>query len=85
MTLQLRSHASEHGWDSDVVNNMHVEHNEGKYSVKVHPDYAARAHEHEYGTETKTPTAAIRKFTNRPEAAQTAYVMSFRKHVGGRK
>jgi hypothetical protein len=64
LTTKLRESALEHGWDRDVVANLHVVHNNGSFDVHVHPDYKDRAFVHEYGNESVRPTAVIRKFSN---------------------
>jgi len=85
MTADLRSHALEAGWHPDVVAHMHVEHNNGEFSVKVHPDYHSRAFTHEYGDETARPTAVIRKYSNNNGHTSQVFKAYFSKNFGGNK
>lgn len=68
LTSELRERALKSGWDHDVVAHMHVEYSDKQMKVNVHPDYAERAFKHEFGTETTSPSAAIRKLNNDREA-----------------
>lgn len=84
MTKEIRGNALMHGWDSDVVDNMHVEYSEESgFKVKVHPDYHDRAFMHEYGRPGVSPTAVIRKFSNR-EATESdkAFIHHLNKRAG---
>lgn len=78
MTRQLRNSALNAGWDADVVQNLHVVNEDGKFQTKVHPDYADRAFVHEFGNETTRPTAAIRKFGNDGDAYDKAFMVSLK-------
>jgi hypothetical protein len=80
MTQQLRHSAMQHGWDSDVVNHMHVIHENGSFKTHVDPEYAERAWVHEYGTETVRPTAVIRKYSNNSKIAKDALWHSIKHH-----
>ncbi len=80
MTMELRQEALNAGWHPEVVSNMHVSHEANGYKVNIHPDYADRAHVHEYGTEGVRPTAVIRKY-NRPEAGSEAFMRSLKHHA----
>lgn len=83
MTAQLRHHALNAGWDNDVVENMSVVHENGKFSTKIHPDYQERAFLHEYGNSANRPKATIRKYANDPQVAKQAFTMSMSKHWKG--
>jgi hypothetical protein len=63
MTAEIRRSATEHGWHPDVVNNLYVGYDKGKFKVNVEPEFEERAHIHEYGSETSRPTAVLRKFS----------------------
>lgn len=80
MTHQLQTSALQHGWDADVAANTHVVFEDGKFTTKIHPDYAERAHKHEYGTESVRPTGVIRKMTNDPKAGQAVLKSSLNLH-----
>lgn len=85
MTHQLRMSALQHGWDKDVVANTHVEYADKKFTVKIHPDYSARAFEHEYGSEVKRPTAVVRKYMNNTAVAQGALMSQMNEHYKAAK
>lgn len=80
-THAFKQHALQHGWDRDVVANTHIAYEDGKFGVKVHPDYQDRAHIHEYGDEQTPPTAAIRKFFNRSENTSIPFMAELQKQV----
>jgi hypothetical protein len=82
MTSLLRQSALDHGWDSDVVSGLSVDHSDDKFSVKVHSSVADRAFVHEYGSEQKRPTAAIRKFLNDSSFAEKAFIKRLDHHYG---
>lgn len=80
MELDIRRSALEHGWHPDVVNNITVEHGEEGFKVNVPHTHADAAFIHEYGSESKQPTAVIRKYGN-TGAAHAAY-RSLAHHLG---
>ena len=80
MTRQLRQHAAENGWDEDIIANMHVIHENGKFTTSIHPDHVERAMNLEYGTETERPRAAIRKFLNDTKTAEQAFMLRANHH-----
>lgn len=82
MTADLRYRALEHGWDPEVVSNLHVQHSEGKFSTHVPAEHADKAFSHEYGTETTPPSAVIRKYS-KSSAGDEAFFHSINKHLGG--
>jgi hypothetical protein len=85
MTHQLRQSALQHGWDRDVVENTNVEYASGKFTVKVHPDYSARAFVHEYGDETTRPTAVLRKYMNDTSVARSTLGSQMNEHYKAAK
>ena len=80
MTSQLRQHAHESGWDGDVIDSLQVVHEDGKFRTQIHPDYAARAFTHEYGSETVKPTGTIRKYMNDPIHTGDAFMAALEHH-----
>lgn len=80
MTHQLRQHALQHGWEPDVTSGLYVKHHEGKFSINIHPSVADRAFVHEYGNETKRPTAALRKYINDTSFADKALLNRLSHH-----
>jgi hypothetical protein len=81
MTRQLRQHATDNGWDSEVVNNMHVTHENGKFSTHVHPAHVEKAMNLEYGTESQRPRAAVRKFLNDSKTSERAFMTRINHHL----
>ena len=61
MTERLRSSAIASGWDAEVASNISLDHDGKSFSLNIHPDYKARAFDHEFGTETTPPKAVLRK------------------------
>ena len=84
MTMELRGEAAKAGWHPEVVSNISVKHDNGRFSVHVHPDYEDRAKVHEYGTEGVKPSAVIRKY-NKPDAGSAAFMRSLKHHAKGIK
>ena len=82
MTSLLRQSALDHGWDSDVVSGLSVDHTDNKFSVKIHNSVADRAFVHEYGNEYKRPTAAIRKFLNDSSFVEKTFIKRLGHHYG---
>jgi hypothetical protein len=81
MTMELRKNALNAGWEKDVVDNMKVKYGKSGFKVRIHPDYQYRAHVHEYGTETKKPTAVIRKYNN-PDSGLKDFGNAVALHAG---
>lgn len=82
MTEDVRSSALEHGWDADVVRNMHVKYNDGNFSLQIHPDYRDRAFVHEYGNEHLRPTAVLRKYEHELGDVTKYFNKRFAHHLG---
>jgi len=85
MTVDLRNRAIEAGWHSDVANNLNVTFDGKNFNSHVHPDYAERAFEHEFGTETKRGTAVMRKFASNHADGERAFSLNFHNHMRGLK
>jgi hypothetical protein len=85
MQGEIRKSAISHGWDKKVVSNLHVRFQDNKFNVYVHDKYLGDAFTHEFGSETKQPTAAIRKYNNNPAGAGAKFIESLGKHMGGNK
>ena len=62
MTEDIRNHAVAHGWDPIVASTLQVKYNGENYQVHIPEHHADAAFKHEYGSETSSPTAAIRKY-----------------------
>lgn len=85
MTRQVRHRALNDGWDKDVVANLHVVHENGKFSARVHPELADRAFVHEFGDENTRPNATLRKFSNDNKVTKSAFMANLNKRYGGLK
>lgn len=70
MTIELREEARASGWNSELVDTMKVTYSDGHFNIKIPPKYKKLAENWEYGTPNRQPTAAIRRFSNRPEEAE---------------
>lgn len=82
---QIRQSALDHGWDEKVVENTHVRFQNNKFNVYVHDKYVGDALTHEYGNETKRPTAVIRRYSTTPAGAGENFIKSLGKHMGKSK
>ena len=85
MSAHLRSETRASGWPERVVRGMHVTYDDGKFSVKSHPDHKAEVLNLEYGTPGTQPTAAIRRFNNRQSESEKFLMSRTMHHFGGRK
>ena len=59
MGAQLRSKALNDGWHPDAAASLNVEYKDGKFVATSASD---AAFDHEFGTETSSPTASIRNY-----------------------
>jgi hypothetical protein len=84
MTYDLRNSAIEHGWHPEVANNLFIVHDGSQFKVHVPDAYKKTVHELEYGTETQRPTAVLRKFNNRPESMDKAFMKSISRLTKGK-
>jgi len=84
MTYDLRNSAIEHGWHPDIANSIHITHNGSEFKVHVPKKHKQTVHELEYGTETQRPTAVLRKFNNRPEYMEKAFLKSLSRLTKGK-
>lgn len=82
MSTDLQKSALKHGWHSDVVRNMEVKFQDGKFNVDIHPDYKDRAFMHEFGDETTRPTAVLRKYDSQTKDAEKTFTKQMYKHLG---
>lgn len=61
MTHQIRQHALNSGWSPEAANSLTVKYNDGKFSAH---SSNGQAFVHEYGSEGRAPSAAVRKFSH---------------------
>jgi hypothetical protein len=85
MEGEIRKSAISHGWDQKVVDNLHVRFHDNKFNVYVHDKYVGDALTHEFGNESKRPTAALRKYNNNPVGTGAKFIESLGKHMEGKK
>lgn len=85
MTVDLRHRALEAGWHPEVASNLHVTFDGKNFNSHVHPDYADRAFEHEFGTENKRGTAVLRKFASQHHDGERAFLLNLHSHMKGLK
>jgi hypothetical protein len=82
MSAHLRSEAEASGWPSHVVRGLHVKYEDSKFQAHVADRHVAEAKNLEYGTPSTQPTAAVRRFANRPEESGKFLVGRLSHHLG---
>ena len=65
LTAGIRRTAVRSGWDPQVAGSLSVGYSDGKFNVNIPEEYKEAAMTFEYGSETRRPTAVIRKFKYR--------------------
>jgi hypothetical protein len=70
MTAELRQEAINSGWDPAIANSLRVTFHKNKFSVKYPDKNKDKVLNLEYGTPATSPTAAIRRFSNRLDNAE---------------
>ena len=61
MTNQVRQHASSNGWTPEAAQSLNVKYVDGKFVAHSnHPE----AFTHEYGSQTQSPKASVRRFSH---------------------
>ena len=84
MTYTLRQSAIDHGWDPKIANKLFVVHTGSEFKVHVPARYKAKVYDLEYGTQSTPPSAVIRKFNNRPEHMEKAFLNHLSKLTKGK-
>lgn len=82
MTSQLRSEASASGWDNDIIGTLKVHYGKDGFQAHSHSSHVERVKDFEYGTPDRRPTAAIRRFSNRPKEHGEFFAGRLKKIVG---
>ena len=82
MSAHLRNEARSSGWPDHIVSNLHVRHNDGKFTVHAHPDHYQEVMDLEYGTPSRQPSAVIRKFSNDQRLSSNFLVKRMFHHLG---
>lgn len=65
---ELRSSAASAGWPANIAQFMTVEMKNNSIEITYPDEFRDVIHELEYGTETRRPTAVIRRFMNRMDS-----------------
>ena len=80
-TESLRKLALGHGWNPRLVEHLSVEHDGGHFEVQYPKQLEPQVHDHEYGSPSRAPRAAIRQFQNRIDE-MTGYDAHMAAHLG---
>lgn len=81
MSAHLRAEARSSGWPEHVVRSLHVAHDETGFSTYVNSRHHEEALDHEYGTPSTQPNAAIRRSANRTHEAESFLIGRLFKHI----
>jgi hypothetical protein len=65
MTRDLRRHARKDGLPREAAKGIDVKYGETGFKVNISGEHADTVWKHEYGTESQTPRATIRKYANK--------------------
>jgi len=71
MTAQLRAEAIASGWDEKTANALSVKFSNNKFTISSPAKYDNAIKDLEYGTSSTQPSPAIRRFSNRTDAAES--------------
>ena len=82
MSAQLRNEAHASGWPKEVTRTMRVKYGKEGFETHVHDAHHATAENLEYGTPSTQPTAAVRRFANRTQEAETFLHGRLSHHLG---
>jgi hypothetical protein len=83
MEKDLRSEASAAGWDLKTVNAITVKYEDSKFHIHIPEEHADSAFTHEYGSETTSPTAVLRRYSHGSENAAKELISNAEKHFKG--
>jgi hypothetical protein len=79
----VRSETRKSNWPENVSRSVSVTHNNGSFDVHVHDSHHTEALNHEYGTPSTGVSAAVRRTSNRTEAAENFLVKRLFHHIEG--
>ena len=82
ITRDLRRHTREHGWDPQVVSNTSVNYDGERFTASIADGFQGQGFDHEYGTETTPPSAAIRKYGKHAPRAERHLLRNIAKELG---
>jgi len=83
MSARLREEAHASGWPSHVVKSLGVSYSKEGFQTHVREAHHAEALDHEYGTPSSQPNAAIRRSTNSTHEAEHFLTNRIYKHLEG--
>lgn len=83
MTAQLRKECVASGWSPSLANRLSVRYVNNEFKVNIPEDIKEEISNLEYGTPNTQPTAAIRRFANRPETAESFLLKRAKGLLGG--
>ena len=83
MTVDLRNEIQASGWSNSLVNSIKVSYINNHLDVHIPSKHKALADNWEYGTPSRQPTAAIRRFSNRTEEAEKFLLKRVKSHLRG--
>ena len=78
----LKSIATQHGWDSEAVNSIEVKYSNGEFSINIQPEQEQNVMNLEYGTEATFPTAVLRKYGSNTKSAEKFFIKDLSSKVG---
>ena len=82
VSAHLRSEAHASNWPAHVTNSLHATYNKDEgFEAKVHSSHHAEALDHEYGTTSRQPSAAVRRVSNRTSEAETFFAGRVFRHL----
>lgn len=83
MTAQLRQECIASGWSPEVANRVSVKFSNGTFAVHIPDSIKSQVDNLEYGTPSTQPTAAIRRFGNRADSAESFLLKRAKQLLGG--
>lgn len=83
LNAEVRRHALEHGWDKEVVKGLHLKYDNSELSAHVPSHHSDAAWTLEYGSESRRPTAALRKLGNTPHKVDEILAQAVHNHFKG--
>lgn len=84
LTAGIRRSAQDSGWAPHVANSLSVVYQDGKFDVSIPEEHADEAWKYEYGSETRRPTAVLRKYKH-ANADSKAFLSTLDHITGGKK
>jgi hypothetical protein len=80
-TAELQNQAIKDGWDYKVASSITVDTSGGNATVNVSDKFAAKAFDHEFGTQNHQPKATVRK-ADSDKLYENKFAILFDKFLG---